>query len=162
MVEGFAEGIDNGNPVEAGFVVGWLDGDAEIEGLALGNVRRQWDWSCRRLYELDDGTPVEMGFVLGWLDGNAEIEGLTLGNVHRQWDWSCRRLYELEEVCDLLLWERLLRLMMMPLLNAAVGMHKDDWRLLMGESEQQIPNAATRRLPADPCGIGSMECQHPW
>ncbi len=85
MVEGFAEGIDDGNPVEVVFVLGWLDGDAEIEGLALGNVR------CR-------------------------------------WDWSCRRLCELEEVRNLLLWERLLRLLMMP--HAAVRMHKDDCCLL--------------------------------
>ena len=34
LIEGFAEGIDDGNPVEVGLVLGWLDGDAEIEGFA--------------------------------------------------------------------------------------------------------------------------------
>lgn len=44
---------DDGTPVEMGLVLGWLDGNAEIEVLALGNVRRRWDRSwCRRLCEL--------------------------------------------------------------------------------------------------------------
>jgi hypothetical protein len=57
LIDGFAEGIDDDTPVEVGLVLGWLDGDAKVEGLAL------------------DGTPVEVGLVLGWLDGDAEIEG---------------------------------------------------------------------------------------
>ena len=36
-----------------GLVLGWLDGDAEIEGLALGNVRRRWDWWCRAGHDAD-------------------------------------------------------------------------------------------------------------
>ena len=32
-------------------MLGWLDGDVEVKGLALG---------------IDDGTPVEVGLVLGW------------------------------------------------------------------------------------------------
>ena len=34
LIEGFAEGIDDGNPVEVELVLGWLDGDAGIEGFA--------------------------------------------------------------------------------------------------------------------------------
>ena len=58
-IEGCTEGIDDCTPVKVGLVLGWLDGDAEIEVCVEG---------------IDDGTPVEVGLVLGWLDGDAEIE----------------------------------------------------------------------------------------
>ena len=57
-------------------MLSWLDGDAKVEGLALG---------------IDDGTPVEVGLVLGWLDGAAEIEGCAEGLFVTMRECGCGR-----------------------------------------------------------------------
>ncbi len=63
---------DDGTPVEMGLVLGWMDGDAEIKGLALGNVRRRWDRSwCRRLCELGGSRFVAEGVVVTAVDDAA-------------------------------------------------------------------------------------------
>ena len=59
LTEGFAEGIDDGTPVEVGLVLGWLDGAAEIEGCAEGLFVTMRECGCGRC-----GLWVMGGFVL--------------------------------------------------------------------------------------------------